>query len=342
MDGGTDTGLPDGGEEDAPSDANTPDGSDDAAMEELHVFPPRDFVCPAESSPPCETTMAALSPADRTEELTSSEPITVTYVLDDIRIPQAGAVTAVGFNLDGLDSGREGDPESPRCDRYTPDFESTDGERVGVDNAFSGLIPTFEGIAVAPDCPEGVSRGCMDAAIREAVHAGTMLVLLEVTDMNDATNDDDVGVALYAASVEGGGAPLIESDGRLASGQRFVSTSLLAATVRGDVFRGVLRAQWPTVQFAVPPLTAGVRIPLGLDQVELRFSVGSDEGLGELGGSREVSTLVEELSDEESAATVGAVLSSVADLDPSEDDPGSCRTLSFGYALQGVTAVRVP
>lgn len=341
-DGGVDGGDDGGLDLDAGADAEVLDAQTPDAGPEGHVFPPRDFVCAPETSPPCETTTPALSEAERTMVLTSEDSSTLTFVVSSLRIPESNGGRAAGFNLDGWDDG-SGNEEGASCDRFSADFRSTSGGRVGIDNAFSGLISTFEGLLDVDGCPGMEGRGCIDAAIQAAINDGSFLLLLEVSDVDDPTNDDDVGVTLHAAELEGGGAPEVDGTARLVSGQRFQVLATRAETTRGDIFQSVVRVGWSSVQLMPPTLTAGARIPASLDDVELRITLGGGAASGEVGGVRTIdAALVGELGDSEIASTVELVLQSVADLSPSSGDAAVCEAISIGLELDAVGAVRVP
>ena len=91
----------------------------------------------------------------------------------------------------------------------TPDQTSPEGQ-TGIDSAFSGLLPALEATqAVA-----------INGLIEDAIKAGELILMLEMTRLEDWQADDCADFSIS----RGDGAPMIGSDGELLSSQSFKHT----------------------------------------------------------------------------------------------------------------------
>lgn len=345
-DGGFDAGF-DAGPSDAGFDGGFDAGFDagpfDGGPSMSVLFPPRDFRCAVGDPAPCPTTVPLQTDAERTIDVTPEMPAgTYTFVIRTWSAPEPSfAGTAAGFNLDALDSGDGSTALDADCEEFNQDYASLrDPGHEGVDNAFASLIPTVESLLDAASCPGMTTDGCLDATVAAQIADGSFLILVELTDVDGNTNDDDVGVTLYAGAVPGGGAPALAADGRLAPGQTFDTTGTLATTTRGDIFEGRLRVHFGGS--VTLPTTAAMLAPLRLDFPELRATVdGTGLALGVVGATTDVDFLVAEAEAMMPGIgpTVRSVLESVADVEPTAD-PAVCSRLSSGYLFDAVPAVR--
>lgn len=308
------------------------------------VFPPRDFVCAPGDAPPCRLSeprepVEARSVCVR-EEL---DGVTLAYVVDSIRVPQAVDRVAIGFDLDGIDSGRGS--RGSTCEERQPDFTGSEPEIGGVDNVIEGLVTTFESLMDLSDCPDLSFDGCLDARLREDIRAGALLVAVELTDVDSLEHDPDVGATLFAVRTEDG--PLAidgsadDPAARAATGQTFVIVRPITERGRASILRGRLRARWPSL--VLPQ--SGIGYPDVYERTELEADV-TERALSNavLGGLVRVSVFAEQIAAREPmyGAFARGILEDVADVTPSRSDPRTCEQLSAAYALEAVAASLVP
>jgi len=216
------------------------------------TFPPRDENCAApDPSMVCTTDTPARSEADRTVEVPMTfEDRTIAFVLSTASLPEAtsdpdgdgpGRGQAVGFNVDGIDSGNGSSAADANCEEFNTDYQAlTDPQHFGVDNALQGLVGTIEGLLDAMDCPGGTTDGCLDATLQQQIAEGSLILLIEVAGINDFDYDTSVSVQMHLGAVPGGGMPMVGSGGGLEGGQAFDSMMMLGPAVDGDIFNGRL------------------------------------------------------------------------------------------------------
>ena len=253
--------------------------------------------------------------------------MTRVYVVSTVSIPEAMDGRAPGYNLDGVVSNGEGET----CVDVAEDFTSvTDPSETGVDNALAELAPVLAGIA-------GID---IDEAIAAQIAEGSLLLLLEVSDIDSFGNDSSVSVQLHLGSVPGGGAP--ELDGAaLRAGQTFNSMQALGTPVAGEITGGRLRADTPRLVLEIN--TGDLELDLVISDAIIGASI-TDTRLanGAIGGSLRIDDLREAVAgiDPMYADYVDTLVApSYADLDPSADDPELCTALSVGLLFSGVDAV---
>jgi hypothetical protein len=257
------------------------------------------------------------------------DPVTRTYVLSTISIPEVmgsgAAATAAGFNLDGMVSTGTGST----CVDLTPDYLSlNDPGETGVDNALAGLVPTLEML---------IGGEGLDATLQEQITEGTLLIMMQVRDINSFTNDSSIQVQLYLGSVPGGGAPGITGS-TLTPGQAF--TGMPVGTVQtGSIVSGRMRVSTPLLTIGIN--TDSLMLDLNIRSAQVRATIRTDSlSNGAIGGALRV----EEIADAAEAimpglrATVLSVLGGVADLEPQAADPLTCDSLSTGILFTAVSA----
>lgn len=313
------------------------------------VFPAWDFVCSTGTRTPCPTTRAATTDAERTVELGDElGGATFLYVISVIRIERAtDDGVAAGFNLDGLDSGSGSVAVDSNCEEFNQDFRSElDPSRVGVDNAMQGLVGIAEGLLDPMACPFDTTDGCINPTIRSRITEGTLLLLLEVSDVDSFTHDPSVSVSMWAAELQGGGRPELGADSRIAAEQIFEPGAVLGVSREAAIFRGRLRATFLSLDLSI-----GENLPTPPEShanVEMRFDI--DElalTRGQLGGEvamDDVRLQAEPWLPDATDPTgfVRSFLESFADLHPSDGDATLCEALSVGYELEAVRAARPP
>ena len=328
----------------------TPDAGRDAAMNTRreHTFAARDFACTDTTSTSCMTSAPTTPDTARTVTLSGNlGGITRAYVVDQITLPEAASVTgrlrAAGFNLDGMDV-REPSPDIADCTRRDEDFVSTSEEGVvGIDNALQRFIPTIEGLLT--DCPSGTTRGCLDAALRDQITQGNLVLIVEVAGIDDYTNDDAVSVQILLGQAVTAGAPMLGADGRLASGAAYTvalspsgTPLLLGPAYTGDIFRGRLRIRTDLLALSI---NTGVRqLDLTLANAEIRFNISAtDLTTGMIGGALRNSDIITAATmvSAGSEGLVRAAVESAADIAPTSD-PATCGMVSVGITFEATTA----
>lgn len=333
-------------------------------------FPERDYVCVGDPPPPhepCETTEEAHTADERTAPAPDGEETTYTFVVSTLSLPEAMDGEAAGFNLDGLDSSEGSSAGDANCEEFNPDFISlSDPDHVGVDNALQGLLGTIEGFLDPADCPMMNTRGCLDALLQEQINDGGVILLMEVSGVNDLQFDSSVSLQFVLGELPGGSgtacmddmectvsgercvsgacatAPMLDAGDMIAPGQTF-ATAMELAVVDGDIFEGRLRATAPSLLLMIS--TSDFDIPLMITNPEVRFDISDGELTnGAIGGYVLNDDIVE------AAATIGGidegtvrpVIESVADILPMSANPMICDALSLGVTFGAVGAVRTP
>jgi hypothetical protein len=307
-------------------------------------FDERDFVCADGESPPCATTDPAHSVEDRTAEEPAGADQSFTFVVSQISLPLAEDGEAAGFNLDGLDSGEGSNEPGADCEELTEDYTSlTDPDHVGVDNALQNLITTIEGFLDAADCPGMEQRGCLDALLQQQLNEGGVILMMEVTGVNDTEFDSDIQVQLVLGSLPEGTMPVLGADGFIEPGQTFGTDMVLGEPVDGDIFDGRVRVEAPELMLLVS--TTDFDIPLLITEPEIRFDLdGMSASNGAIGGFLLNDDIVE------AAATIGGIdegtvrpiIENVSDITPMASMPDICSALSVGITFSAVSAVRTP
>lgn len=259
---------------------------------------------------------------------------TQVYVLSTVSIPESmgsgASATAAGFNLDNMVT--PGDPAAANCVDATPDFNSSnDPGETGVDNALSGLVSTIEGLL-----SDGES---LDETIGAQIAEGSLLIMMEVRDIDSYTNDSSIEVQLYLGSVPGGAAPML-SGATLAPGQTFEGMALGSAQA-GTITSGRMRVQTRLLTLSIN--TGDVALDLNIRNAQVRANITPTALVnGAIGGSLRVEEIADAAEEIMSGLrdTVLSVLGGVADLEPQAADPQTCDSLSVGILFGAVEAER--
>lgn len=309
------------------------------------TFPARDQTCATPGMVPCQTTEA--TPEDqRTFPVpeTFVDPVTRTYLVSMISIPAPAGGRAPGFNVDGIDSGEGSSELDATCEELQTDYASTtDANHVGVDNALATLVPTI-GSLVADSCPGGQTEGCIDNLLAEQLQEGALLLLMEVSGINDFSYDQDVQLSLYLGAVPAGAEIMVGADGSLAAGQTLDTEMALGTPVTGDILNGRLRANAATLPLNID--AGDFALTLTIANPEIRFDISETAGLanGAIGGVITVQSIIDLAAEimpgiEE---TVRSVIESVADVGPMAGMTDVCESLSVGIAFSAVDTTRNP
>ncbi len=267
-------------------------------------------------------------------------PPTYVYVVSSLSLPvatpdpdgPAGPMRrrAAGFDIDGLDSGDGSMEPGATCEELHQDFAAlTDNDHFGVDNAFQGLVGTIEGLLEAADCPGMTTEGCLDAFLQQQISEGSLLLLIEVSGVDDFLFEPSVMVQLHVGATADGMPPATESDGTVSPGQAFVSTMVLGPAVDAEIFFGRL-----AVRAGVLPLFVDLgdfELDLVIARAQVRFDIsGTSLTRGAIGGVVTVDSMVPPGGDR-------SVLESIADVNPGID-PTICEEISLGLLFRGTSA----
>lgn len=254
------------------------------------------------------------------------QPETATFVLASLGFhssPEEDGTTK-GLDIDGTS-----DTVCGIEDRVAPDG------REGIDNELAGLGPALEAFGA----------GSVRAIVQDAVNQGTLLVGVEIADIDDWQNDDSatMHVFLLEGSVDVG------NNGVLEPNRSYWPRDYPSGNVAdGRIEDGVFRVEG--LEFTIPIQILGIDLDfevndgkavLALDETNYGF-------FGDVAGGVPLEVM-NELADDVVEASGGDVglgelvrtaFSGKADLKP--DDNGDCQQLSVGMEFEGVRAFIVP
>jgi hypothetical protein len=225
---------------------------------------------------------------------------------------------AIGFDLDGRTSA-PGDDES--CNHG----DQTDPEgRDGIDNQFSILWGAIEPIV-------GVQ---VEELLQGAINEGLVLVMMEITDFESLSDDDEATFNLYRGSLD----PQVGTRGVIAPDQTFYYdysaplSSALATITNGELFAG-------PVELGIPITILDLDIILPLKNGFVRIQIledGTFEGI--LGGTINIGSIADALLETGAASETRAVLPFFeANADMNLVD-GDCLDMSAAFEFEGTTA----
>lgn len=230
---------------------------------------------------------------------------------------------APGFNLDGRIS-TAADQET--CGNG--DFTSPDGVP-GVDNQLAVLTPLFDLVGL----------GAIEDLVQRSIEEGGLLIMYELSDVEDFGNDDSVTLQLKI----GKGTPLLGTDGLLLSGQTFRESPDYPPVdmPNAKIVDGVLTAG--PFDVGLPIQVFGVDYALDIKGTNFRAELTYDGGLaqGMLGGAVPMANLwaLADIASMEAGGIIEAVtliLDGIADLAP--DDKGVCTAMSGTFQFSAVSA----
>lgn len=224
---------------------------------------------------------------------------------------------APGFDLDGTDADVCGQSD------YVSPYGGT-----GVDNQLAVITPLLE----------LTELGAVQTLLQNSIEQGGLLVIMELSGVDDLVNDKDVKVRLRL----GEGTPLLGTNGRLLAGQTFDLSADTADTEipNGKIVDGILTAG--PADIVLPAIVFGIRYELpfrgGLFRGRLTEGGGLVDGM--MGG------IVSEQSLIEVATAAGGeggdilklmktVIAGTADLSPNAD--GECQDLSAAVVISAVS-----
>ncbi len=306
--------------DDNPPDSNEPDIAPDTAETDL----PIDSDVEADTTEDADV-MDAPDVADIDEDVPMGAcgPINPTHVFVASELVFAREVSGVspGFDLDQRDSDgadREG------CQKL--DFESPDGVP-GVDNQFARLLPAIEAAG-------GLA---FEGLIQDAINAGNILIMFEMENADDLTEDTCVSVVIQ----RGEGLPIVNRDNRIEGGQTFDRNDEIARsrTDEASIENGLLTLT--DVAFEIPAyvFTFDFLIPVTDARVEIQINPDGT-ATGMMGGGISVDALIEVVNSIDGAGgvpdAVTALAPGLADLFP--DESGDCQSVSVAMELELVPA----
>lgn len=226
---------------------------------------------------------------------------------------------SLGFDLDGHVSA-DGDAQGcGHADRTTPDGLQ------GVDNAFAGLLPVLE----------ATEASAIEDLIGDAIAAGDLLLLFEVSGLDDPVDDDCVELSVHRAS----GQPLLAPDGTLLDGQTFDTDPDPARIACAELRDGVIEAGPLALSLQIQILD----VALDLEMEDARVSLTLEEGggmSGYFGGAVPLEGILKIVEEDDLAdlrELVTSLVTLAADL---QTAPGECGALSITFEHRSVEAFR--
>jgi hypothetical protein len=224
-----------------------------------------------------------------------------------------------GFDLDGVVSAAGDGTGCGHADRVSPDGTP------GIDNAFAGLLPALE----------ATEASAIEDLVQAAIAVGDLLLLFEVSGIDDPVNDDCVDVAVY----RGAGAPLLAPDGTLLDGQTFETDPDPARLDCVPLVDGVIEGGPLALQLEVQVLD--VALDLAMQDARMRLALHDDGSMtGVFGGAVPLAGILKIVEEDDLADLRDLVTSLVtlaADLDTAEE---TCGALSITFEHTAVEAFR--
>ncbi len=252
---------------------------------------------------------------------------------DDDGLTSTALISTMGFSWEdeGVSDGFDLDDAVTAQDGPTgcgvADFTSSDGVP-GIDNSFAPVLPALE----------NVGGDALEPLVQESIDNGELLILIEMLDLDDETDDDCVDLHVQ----RGVGPPAIGTDGLILPGQTFerdldAPDSFVECATITD---GLLRAEG-----------FGMRLPLNIFDEFVDFELRGgilemqiDEETGTYGGLFAGGVNTQEIIDnvntldgipDEIPILVETVMDVRADLAPVA---GNCTEISITFRFGGVSA----
>jgi len=244
-------------------------------------------------------------------------------VLTSLAFTSAENEIAPGFDLDGRVSTGE---DYLSCGKA--DFVDTEGNK-GIDNRLAALIPVVR--AQFGDAVDGLVQG--------AINDGELVILTEMENVDDLTNDACVNVAVHIGQKK---RPSLGTDGVVEAYQTFDPDPTIEKSyvTKATLKNGVLSTG--PFPLSVPIAIFDVAFTIHMEQARLRFSI-DEEGKtqGYLGGAMLPQEILDGVAE---GAGVAQYLPAIkvameANTDMAYDEEtGKCGRLSGALAFTGTPA----
>lgn len=246
----------------------------------------------------------------------------LTYVISVLEFTEAQEDgSAWGFNLDGLVSESGDATGCGKADLVDPEGHP------GIDNAFVSLMPLIENTEAA------AIRGLL----QDAVESGELLIMIELTGVDDAQNDDCVTVAISPAV----GTPLIGTDGALLDSQSFARDpdAPSAVMANASIVNGRIVAQGFPLTLSLEILDAEIALQIPDGAIQVDISADGKAASGHLGGGFSTDYLMSVVDangvDDTLTELLRGLLPALADL---EGEPGVCDSMSVDLQYEAIPA----
>lgn len=235
------------------------------------------------------------------------------------RINDDGSIN--GFDLDDTQSVGGDAAGCGHADRV-----GTDGSP-GVDSAFATLAPVLEGLGA----------GAVEGLIQQAIDSGELLLLIEITHLDDWQSDTCADVAVH----RGEGTPIIGTDGTIMVDQTFGLSEDVPSTRAsgGWVEDGGFEIR--SVEITLPVQILDVFLTFTMPEGAMHLDLAEDGTVrGYLAGGvpvEQITTQIGGISDiGELSSVIPPLIEAAADLYP--DETGDCTALSLGFDVSGKPA----
>lgn len=229
--------------------------------------------------------------------------------------------SAWGFDLDG-DVTDQGD--SAGCGKQ--DLLDPDGTP-GIDNAFVALMPIIENSEAA----------AIKGLVQDAVDNGELLILFEISGVDDPMNDDCVTVSMSP----GLGTPMMGTDGLMLDHQSFSRDPDQAPVVMDGValVDGHLESRGFALTLELQVLNAPLAFAVQDGAMRVDIAPDGESVSGHFGGGFSVDYVMEVVDENAVDDTLTELLRTVLPLTADLDgEAGECRYLSIDFQYQAIPA----
>jgi hypothetical protein len=229
-----------------------------------------------------------------------------------------------GFDLDGeiTEAG-----EGTGCG--VADQEGIDGT-LGVDNALGSLIPLLE----------VTEAGAVEAVLEDAIRSGDLLMLVELTELNDPEADACVDLSL----LKGLGDPLLSTQNEILPGQTFARDPENPADLLENLPMACGTIEGRPIRLSLPFSALGVELTLDLTDGAIQTTLREDGSMtGVIGAGLDVAYLLEVAHHPNVNPEVALLLAQLLDIhaDLDQDGDGICEQISTSLVFEAVQAYLV-
>ena len=224
-----------------------------------------------------------------------------------------------GFNLDNTISDGSEAESCGVVDQISPDGDE------GIDNQLGILWKTLE-----PLVGEAV-----EALLYNAVNDGRLLMMIELSEVDDLQNDDSIGLAFFRGKAK----PIIGAQGRIVPDQTFKVDTNFPSSFFNDIQIQNGQVEAGPVEFAIPIEIFDANFEFRVREGRVRFKIkedGSFEGL--MGGRVVLKEVLDQLLESnaaQEARLVQPIFENNADLGYKD---GRCTEISVAFGFTGIQA----